>query len=69
MEENLKRVTIQVQPETYERLNRLVRHGFRRHLMEKLVVLVLDAIEKDGEIVVGALMEGSYKLVLDREAA
>jgi hypothetical protein len=61
--EELKRITIQVKPETYEKLTRVVRHGFRRHVLEKLIDLAIDAIERDGDTMTGALLGGDYKLV------
>lgn len=70
-ENGLKRITIQVEPELFADLERLVKHGFRRHLLEKLIRLALTSIEEEGDIMLGALIAGEYKLVRDhtREAA
>lgn len=69
-EVKLKRVTVQVDPELFDELNRVVRHGFRGHLLERLLRMVLDSIERDGDIMLGALIAGEFKLVRDkREAA
>lgn len=67
MNQELKRITVQVEPELYTRLNRVVQHGFRRHLMAGLIKLALDAIEERGEVMIGALVAGKFKLVWDEE--
>lgn len=58
-----KRITLLVDAELHERLNNLVPHGFRKHLVGALIKLVLDAVETDGNIVIGAVMDGQFKLV------
>jgi hypothetical protein len=65
MTEKLKRITIQIKPEQYERLHNTVEHGFRRHVLSSLIDLALDAIEANGDVMIGALMTGKYKLVWD----
>lgn len=66
----LKRVTVQVEAELFNDLNRVVRHGFRGHLIERLLRMVVDSIERDGDIMLGALIAGEFKLVREeREAA
>jgi hypothetical protein len=64
MRDDIKRITIQVDPALYSRIQ-AVRHGFRGHLMAGLIKVALDAIEKDGDIMLGALIAGKYKLVPD----
>jgi len=65
------RITLLVDEELSTRLNKTVPHGFRKHIMVSLITTVLDAIDADGEMMMGALMAGQYKLVRidDREAA
>ncbi len=58
-----KKITLLVDEALADRLNSLVPHGFRRHLMASMLKLVLDAIETDGEIVIGAIMSNGFKLV------
>ncbi len=67
MAENLKRITIQVDEKLFNDLNRVVRHGFRRHLIEKLLQLAIESIEDKGDIMIGALISGEYKLVRDEQ--
>ena len=66
-----KRITLILEDSLYEDLSSRVPHGYRRHIMAKLIRLALDAIQRDGDIMIGALMSGEYKLVRDekREAA
>jgi hypothetical protein len=35
----------------------------RRNLMEVVLQLVLDAVEQDGMVVAGAILDGNFKLV------
>ncbi len=64
----MKRITVQVDEKLFERLQS-VRHGFRGHLVSGLIVLALDAIDRDGDIMIGALISGRYKLVPDLDKA
>lgn len=57
------RVTLIVTPERQRRINTLIRYGLRRALINAVIDLVLDAIERDGEIVVGYVLDGRYSLV------
>jgi len=59
-----RRLTIKVTDDLFERIKG-VRHGFRGHLVASLLTVALDAIDKDGEIMVGAIISGEYKLVPD----
>lgn len=63
-----KRITVQVDDKTFERVQTL-RHGFRGHLVAGLITLALDAIERDGDLMLGALISGKYKLVPNFEKA
>ncbi len=58
-----KRITLLVQDDLYERLNELVPHGFRKHLLIGLIHTALDAIENNGGMMVGALIAREFKLV------
>lgn len=60
----MKRITVQVDDELFERVQG-VRHGFRGHLMAGLIRVALDAIDREGDIMIGALMSGQYRLVPD----
>lgn len=65
MPEDLKRITIQIKPDLYERLHTVIPHGYRRHLLAGLIGTALDSIEQRGEVMIGAIMAGKYKLVWD----
>jgi len=62
-----RRMTILVGTERLERVNRSIRFGLRSHLVNAVVDLVLDAIERDGERIVGFILEGRYKLVRNED--
>lgn len=71
----MARITLEIDDDLNEKLQRVVQRGFRRHVLGGVLRLALNAIEKDGDIMIGALMAGYYKLVRDepkpedREAA
>lgn len=64
-----KRITVLVQDDIFLRLNTEIRHGFRGPLIAGVLKMTLDAIEKDGEMMLGALLTGKYKLVPAYEEA
>lgn len=63
MTEDLKRITIQLKPELYNKLHNAVPHGYRRHVLAGLIQLAVTSIEEHGDIMIGALMGGKFKLV------
>lgn len=63
----MKRITVLVDDELFDRMNAAVPHGFRRHVVCSVLRLVVDAIEADGNIMVGAIMSDQYKLVRDED--
>lgn len=65
----MKRINLQIDPETYKRIQVTVQHGSLSHLMSGLIKLALDSIDREGDIMLGALISGQYKLVLDYEKA
>lgn len=62
-DDNGRRVVIKLNQEQFDMLNRRVRYGLRSHLVAAILRLVLDAIEREGEVVVGVILEGKLKLV------
>lgn len=58
----MARITVKLEDDVAERLA-LLQHGFRGHLIASLLVLALDAIDKHGDIMIGAIISGEYKLV------
>jgi hypothetical protein len=40
----------------------LIPWGLRRNVIEAVLKLILDAVEKDGIVVAGALLDGKFKL-------
>jgi hypothetical protein len=64
-----KRITVMVDESIYDRLQGEIRYGFRGPIIEGVLTLVLNAVKKDGEMMVGALIAGQYKLIPDYEGA
>ena len=58
-----RRMTILVGTDRLNRVNKTVRFGLRSHLVNAVVDLVLDAIDRDGERIIGFILDGRYKLV------
>lgn len=63
----LKRITIQLDPVLFDDLNRVIKHGFRRHVLASLIKMAVKAIEADGEMMIGALMSGQFQVVRDEQ--
>jgi|SRR5918996_2440894 hypothetical protein len=60
--EELTRVNIRVSREVHRKMLTLIPWGLRRNVIEAVLKLVLDAVEKDGIVVAGALLDGKFKL-------
>lgn len=56
------KITTVLPDATYKRIKRLIPWGLRKHLMTGVIETVLDAVEQHGEVVVGALMSGKFRL-------
>lgn len=59
----MKRVSIPIEDDLFDALTEHVPHGFRRHLINRLLKLAVNAVKNDGQIMLGALIAGEYKLV------
>lgn len=66
-DKELKRITIQLDPELYKDLKRVVEHGYRRHILASLIRMAVNAVETEGEMMIGALMSGKFKVVMHDE--
>ena len=62
-----RRMTILVGTDRLDRVNKSIRFGLRSHLVNAVLDLVLDAIDRDGERILGFILEGHYKLVRNEE--
>lgn len=67
-DKDLKRITIQLDPALFEDLRRVVEHGYRRHILAALIRMAVNAIESEGDMMIGALMSGKFKVVRDEES-
>jgi hypothetical protein len=64
----LRRVTITVEAERFKRMNKLIRYGVRGALVGSLLDLIMDTIERDGESIVGYILDGKIDLVRKPDA-
>lgn len=67
-EVGMAKINLRVSRDLHTELLATVPWGLRRHLVEALLRLVLQAIRKEGPIMVGALLAGEFKLVRDENA-
>lgn len=56
------KITIEVPAELNARMKERIPWGIRKHILAGILETVMDAIEKDGDIVMGALMAKSFRL-------
>ncbi len=59
----MKRVSIPIEDQLFDDMTEHVPHGFRRHLIARMLALAVNAVKNDGQIMLGALIAGEYKLV------
>ncbi|HEY7507006.1 MAG TPA: hypothetical protein VH621_05330 [Nitrososphaera sp.] len=63
----MKRITLTVDDELYEQLDRKVPHGFRNHLLNSVLSLLVNAMEgiepPATKAMLGAVVAGRFKLV------
>jgi metal-responsive CopG/Arc/MetJ family transcriptional regulator len=58
-----RRITISIDEELFSELHELVSFGFRNHLVNAILRIVLTAIRQRGEAATGAIIAGKFKLV------
>lgn len=63
-----RRISVPIPQELYEKFHRVIPWGFRKHLMKSVVEIVLEAVERDGNIVMGAVMAGRFRLQWEPDA-
>lgn len=59
------RVTVIMNRDVYERLYASVPRGYRQDILNPVIELVVEAIEEQGKVVIGAILAGKFKLVRD----
>ena len=62
MAEPQVKITVEIPQDLHEEMKRTLPWGFRRHVLEAVLRLVMRAVREDGEIVIGAIMAGEYQL-------
>lgn len=61
------KMTIEVPSDIYNRLTKHVPWGTRQRVILQLIKLLAESVERDGAIVVGALMADRFSLVWNPE--
>ena len=62
-EDGLVRVNVRVSRQLHDQMLTIIPWGLRRYVLEAVLKLVLEAIDKDGQVVAGAILDGRFKLV------
>lgn len=62
----VKHVNVQLPEALHREVMEVIPWGLRGHLYQSILRLILDAIREDGQIVLGAVLAGEYKLRLQR---
>lgn len=61
----MKRIVVRVPDDLFDDVARTLPYGVRRHVVEGVLRLVVDTIDEHGEIAIGAMMAGKFRLSLD----
>jgi len=64
-EDGFVRTHIRISKRTHRDVAELIPWGMRRNVIETVLSLILDAVRQDGMVVVGAILDGKFKLVRD----
>lgn len=62
-DDHLAKINVRVSRDLHSDLVNNVEWGLRRHLIECVLRLVVDAIKSEGKIMTGAILAGEFKLV------
>jgi hypothetical protein len=60
--EELTRINIRLSRTAHRKLSTMIPWGIRRNVVEAVLLLVLDAVEKHGVAVAGAIMDGHFSI-------
>lgn len=63
--EKKHRLHVMMEDELHKDFTDTIQWGLRQYLIIAVVKLILDAVKRDGMMVVGALLSGKFKLVPD----
>lgn len=60
----LRTINVRVPRDLHDEFTRAIPRGLRTMLVQSILSLILDAVNKDGKLVLGAIMSGEYRLSL-----
>ena len=61
------RLHVNVDTETFQQFKTHIQWGLRNVLIVAVLKIIVAAVKRDGMIVVGAVLSGKYKLVIDND--
>lgn len=64
----VKHINVQIPEDLHDEVKEAIPWGLRGHLFQSILRLILEAIREDGQIVLGAVISGEYRLSLARRA-
>lgn len=67
MTDKQHRLHVNIDTETYEEFKDTIQWGLRNTLIVAILKLITKAVKQDGMMVVGAVLSGKYKLVIDHD--
>lgn len=60
----MKRITLQVEEDLFDKMTDKLPHGFRNHVLAAVLKLIMDAMDgMDAKAIIGAILAGKFKLV------
>lgn len=66
--EKLHRLHVNIDEPTYIEFKDTIQWGLRNTLIVAILKIITKAVQKDGMMVVGAVLSGKYKLVIDHDS-
>jgi hypothetical protein len=64
-EDDFVRVHIRIPRKLYEDMQEVIPKGVRRHVIEIVLHLIIDAVRQGGMVVAGSILDRRFKLVRD----
>lgn len=65
----MKKITLMVDDDLFEDVNKHIPWGFRKHVMSTLLRMAVEIAKKDGQIGLAAVMDDSFSLRINLKNA
>lgn len=63
MTEETRKITVEIPVSLHNELREHIQWGLQRHLVTAVLNLILEAVKSDGNVLMGAILDGDYKIV------